>query len=58
MRIFNLFPLVVLIPAATVVSRKLYKLTGNIYLGGLLMGIFYTMMTVANTMFRGSLFLG
>ena len=58
MRIFNLFPLVVLIPAATIVSRKLYRKTGSIYLGGILIGILYTVMTVANTMFRGSLFLG
>ena len=58
MRIFNLFPLVVLIPAATIVSRKLFRKTGSIYLGGILIGILYTVMTVANTMFRGSLFLG
>ncbi len=58
MRIFNLFPLVVMIPVATIISRKLYKKTGNIYLGGILIGILYTVMTVANTMFRGSLFLG
>ena len=58
MRIFNLFPLVVLIPVATILSRKLFRRTGNIYLGGILIGIFYTVMIVANTMFRGSLFLG
>jgi hypothetical protein len=58
MRVFNLLPLVVLIPVATIISRKLFRLTGNIYLGGICMGIFYTIMIVANTMFRGSLFLG
>lgn len=58
MRIYNLFPLVVLIPVATILSRKLFKKTGNIYLGGILIGIFYTVMICANTMTRGSLFLG
>jgi hypothetical protein len=58
MRIFNLVPLVILIPVATIISRKLFRLTGNVYLGGVCMGIFYTIMIVANTMFRGSLFLG
>ena len=58
MRIYNLFPLVVMIPAATVISRKLFKKTGNIYLSGILFGLLYTIMTCANTMTRGSLFLG
>ena len=58
MRVYNLFPLVVLIPAATILSRKLFKKTGNIYLAGILFGLLYTIMTCANTMTRGSLFLG
>ena len=58
MRIYNLFPLVVLIPAATIISRRLYKKTGNIYLAGILFGVLYTVMICANTMTRGSLFLG
>ena len=58
MRVYNLFPLVVLIPVASIISRKLYKKTGNIYLGGILMGLLYTIMTCANTMTRGSMFLG
>ena len=49
MRVVNLFPLVVLIPTATIIGRKLYDKTGNIYLGGMVMGIFYTFVTVANT---------
>ena len=49
MRVVNLFPLVVLIPAATIIGRKFYDKTGNIYLGGMVMGIFYTIVTVANT---------
>lgn len=49
MRVVNLFPLVVLIPIATIIGRKFYDKTGNIYLGGIVMGIFYTFVTVANT---------
>ena len=49
MRVVNLFPLVVLIPVATIIGRKFYDKTGNIYLGGMVMGIFYTIVTVANT---------
>ena len=48
-RVINLFPLVVLIPIATIIGRKFYDKTGNIYLGGIVMGIFYTFVTVANT---------
>jgi len=51
MRIVNLFPLLALIPAATVISRKYFKETNNIYLGSFVFGIFYAMITVANTMF-------
>ncbi len=56
MRIVNLFPLMVLIPAATIISRQYYKKTGNIYTGSFVFGLFYAIVTCANTMFLGSLF--
>lgn len=55
MRIVNLFPLLVLIPAATLISRQYFKETGNIYTGSLVFGLFYSVMTSANTMFMASL---
>ena len=54
MRIVNLFPLLVLIPAATIISRRFYKKTGSIYLGAMVMSMLYTLMTVANTMTMAS----
>lgn len=54
MRIVNLFPLVVLIPAGTVITHFFYKLTGKIYAGSFVVSMLYTMMTVSNTMFRAS----
>ncbi|WP_343249310.1 alpha/beta hydrolase [Diplocloster hominis] len=56
MRIVNLFPLLVLIPAATLISRQYFKETGSIYTGSLVFGLFYSVMTSANTMFTASLF--
>ena len=50
MRIVNLFPLVFLIPVGTLVSRRFFKETGNIYSGSFTIAMLYTMMTVANTM--------
>ncbi|MBQ8535968.1 MAG: alpha/beta fold hydrolase [Clostridia bacterium] len=55
MRIVNLFPLLVLIPAATIISRRFYKKTGSIYAGAMVMSMLYTMMTVANTMTMASI---
>lgn len=55
MRIVNLFPLVVLIPAGTVITHFFYKLTGRIYAGSFTVSMLYTMMTVSNTMFRASI---
>ena len=54
MRIVNLFPLVVLIPAGTVITHFFYKLTGKIYAGSFMVSMLYTMMTVSNTMFTAS----
>lgn len=48
-----LFPIVPILIFATVISRILYKKTGNIWLGSLINGMLFTMMTVANTASSG-----
>ena len=55
MRIVNLFPLIFLIPVGTIVSRRFFKETGNIYAGSLVIAFLYCMMTVANTMCLGTI---
>lgn len=55
MRVVNLFPLVVLIPVGTIISRQFYKETGNVYAGSFVIGILYTLMTVANTSSLGTI---
>ena len=55
MRIVNLFPLVVLIPLGTIISRRFFKETGKIYTGSLVIAFLYTLMTVANTMNLGTI---
>ena len=50
MRIVNLFPLLVLIPIGTIITRIFFKKTGSIYVGSFTISMLYTMMTVANTM--------
>ena len=50
MRVVNLFPLVFLIPIGTIITRRFYRETGNIYAGSFTISMLYTMMTVANTM--------
>lgn len=54
MRVVNLFPLVVLIPIGSIVSRQFYKETGNIFAGSFVIGILYTLMTVSNTSSLGT----
>ena len=49
MRVVNLFPLVVLIPVASIIQRKYFDKTGNIYLGAIVMALFYSIVTCANT---------
>lgn len=46
MRTHNLFPFLVLVPAATIVTRHYFKETGSIYLGSFTIGMIYTMMQV------------
>ena len=55
MRIVNLFPLIVLIPAATVIERFFFRKTGKPYVGAAVISILYTMFTCANTMFNASI---
>ena len=46
MRTHNLFPFIVLVPAATIITRRYFKENGNIYLGAFTIGMIYTMMQV------------
>lgn len=45
-----LFPFVVLLPAAAVVSRKIYRETNNPYIGGFIMAAVATLIGVSNTL--------
>lgn len=55
MRIVNLFPLLALIPAATIITQRYFKETGKIYLGSFTISMLYTMMVVANTMSQSTI---
>lgn len=55
MRIVNLFPLLVLIPLGTIITRRYFKATQNIYTGSFVIGILYAVIISANTMFTASL---
>lgn len=46
MRTHNLFPFLVLVPVGTIITRKYFKKTGNIYLGSFTVAMLYTMMQV------------
>ncbi len=46
-----LFPFVPILAIAAFTGIKIYKLTGNIYLGGFINGLLIAMITVANTSF-------
>lgn len=45
-----LFPILVILPAAAVISRILYKATCNPYLSGILMALIMTIMSCTNTL--------
>lgn len=45
-----LFPMLVILPLAVVISRVIYRRTKNPYLGGLIMGIFVTLITCSNSL--------
>ena len=43
------FPMVAVLAIATIISRVLYKKTGNIWLGAMINAILFTIITCANT---------
>ena len=45
-----LFPILVVIPVAAIISRKIYRQSKNPYLPGIIMGVFITMMIASNTL--------
>ncbi len=48
-----LFPILVILPATTIMSRKIYKATNNPYLPGLINGIIITLIACSNTLTWG-----
>ena len=44
-----LFPIIPILVIATIISRLLYKKTGNVWLGSLINAILFTMITVSGT---------
>lgn len=45
-----LFPVIVILAATAVLSRKLYRITGNPYIGGFISAIVVTLISVTNTL--------
>ncbi|WP_241494486.1 alpha/beta hydrolase family protein [Bacillus coahuilensis] len=45
-----LFPIIIVIPLAAIVTRKIYRATNNPYLGGIIYAIIVTMMMASNTL--------
>jgi len=45
-----LFPIIVVIPLAAIITRKIYRVTKNPYLGGIIYSIIVTVMLVTNTL--------
>jgi hypothetical protein len=50
MYIVWLFPMLVILPVAAVISRKIYCLTANPYLGGFINAMLVTMISCSNTL--------
>lgn len=50
MYIVWLFPILVMLPITAVLSRKIYRVTGNPYLPGIINGLLVTMMSCSNTL--------
>jgi hypothetical protein len=44
-----MYPIVIILFVSTVISRKIYRITNNPYIGGLINGIVITILNVANT---------
>lgn len=53
-----LFPILPILIFATIISRELYKKTGNVYLGSLINALIWTMVTVSGTAASFSYVLG
>lgn len=45
-----LFPLLVILPVSTIISRKIYRVTNNPYLGGIINGVIITLIATSNTL--------
>ncbi|MCA0971422.1 alpha/beta hydrolase [Halobacillus litoralis] len=45
-----LFPIIVVIPLAAIITRKIYRVTKNPYLGGIIYSIIVTLMMVTNSL--------
>lgn len=50
MQIVWLFPMLVVLPVAAIISRKIYRATNNPYLPGIILGIIVTMISCSNTL--------
>ena len=45
-----LFPIVLILPLASLISHVIYRKTKNPYIGGIIMGIIACILTVTNTL--------
>lgn len=50
MQVVWLFPMLVILPVAAIISRKIYRETNNPYLPGIILGIIITMISCSNTL--------
>lgn len=50
MQVIWLFPFLLILPAAVVISRKIYRATKNPYIAGIISGLIVTIMTCSNTL--------
>ncbi len=55
MRTINLFPFIVQVPVATIITRKYFKATGSIYAGSFTVALLYTMMLITQVAVNTSL---
>lgn len=55
MRTINLFPFLVQVPVATIITRKYFKETGNIYLGSFTISLLYSMMIITQVCINTSI---
>ena len=45
-----LFPVIVILPVAAIITRKIYRATDNPYIGGFIMAATVTLIAVSNTL--------